>query len=192
MPLVLRSNYHRTILLAPCVQTQSHRSPLTPRTPESSPNFVTSYPEPPFPPHFGQARPVRIDPISPSKEFNPRTCSRRWRSPDKPPQHATLAPTAISSHPSISSFSSPLYPIPSHQSLLSTLHFPTLIPPSYSFHLYSPFDSLLYSLLRPPSVPAREVVIPRTPTMTTSKVTVTMVTIMSAQEVGGPVLEEVL
>lgn len=178
----------------PCIQTQFHRPPLTPRprTPESSPNFVTSYPESPFPPHFEQARPVRIDPISPPKESNPRIRSQRWQSPNKPPQHSTLAPTAISSHPSISSFSSLPYPTPSHQSLLSTLHFHTPIPPSYPFNLYSPFASLLYSLLRPPPVPAREVVIPRTPTTTTSKVIVVIVTITSAQEVGGPVLEEVL
>lgn len=130
MPLVLRSNYHQTILLAPCVQTQSHRSPLTPRTPESSPNFVTSYPEPPFPPHFGQARPVRIDPISPSKESNPRTCSQRWQSPDKPPQHATLAPTAISSHPYllffVPSISHPITSIPPLNSPLPYPHSPSI------------------------------------------------------------------
>ena len=82
------------------------------------------------------------------------------------------------------------YPITSIPPLNSPLPYP--IPPSYPLHLYSPFDSLLYSLLRPPPVPAREVVIPRTPTTTTSKVIVVTVTIMSVQEVGGPVLEEVL
>ena len=189
MPLVFWSNYHQTITSAVCPNPiSSPPSNATPRTPESSPNFVTSYPEPP---DFEQARSVRIDPISPPKEFNPRICSQRWQSPDKPSQHATLAPTAISSHPFISSFLSLPYPIPSHQSLLSALHFPTPHSPFIPTPLLLSFRSLLYSLLRPLPVPAREVVIPRTPTTTTSKVIVVIVIIASAQEVGGPVLEEV-
>ena len=130
-PIIIRQFYKR-------LQIQSHCSPLTPRTPAASPNFVTSYPEPLFPPHLGQARPARIDPISLPKEFNPRTCSQRWQYPGEPPQYVSLAPTAISSHPSISSFSSLPYPILSHQSLLSTLHFPTPFP----LRTHSPLLSL--------------------------------------------------
>lgn len=45
MPLVFWSNYHQTITSAVCPNPiSSPPSNATPRTPDSSPNFVTSYP----------------------------------------------------------------------------------------------------------------------------------------------------